>query len=546
MCSSRWPAWSGRPRGLTWENLARAWSAVYFAWHSEEVDEFGYDPKFTRDDPALLRVPLHDVVARRGRRAWTTCPREGPALIVANHSGVLPWDGLMINLAVRHEHPARRPCRMLALDMFALLPFLAPLLAQSGAVRANQENGERLLRKGELVGVFPEGVKGVGKPFKDRYRLARFGRGGFVRLALRTGAPIVPCAVVGAEEIHPKIASMDWLGRPFGLPYLPITPTFPLLGLLGVVPAAHEVVDRLRGSDPDGALRSGGRGRSHPGQPALRAGPLDRPAHGRRPARAPPLGLVRLILTVKEVVMSKTHAVSAALVLAAAATAVLSPNPPASPPSAGLKSYTRAREVLDRALEASGGRRAPGGEGRHAHGQRDGLQPGSEPAADRIRISTRTVEMMSVADFAQGRSVNETVTTPIGGLSTKTRAVLQGDSGFGHNLLTNVVTPSTPAGLGASRTALRRDPLSILVTASRRADTLRYLGEDTVDGEKNDVITFADADGTQITLYVSARTGLLTEIRDARRQRGAGRHGDGDGAVRLSAGRRACRCRSAW
>ena len=163
-------------------------------------------------------------------------PGQGPGLIVANHSGVLPWDGVMVNLAVRHEHPAQRQCRMLALDMFALLPFLAPLLAQSGAVRANQENGERLLRSGELVGVFPEGVKGVGKAFKNRYRLARFGRGGFVRLALRTGAPIVPCAVVGAEEIHPRIASMDWLGKPIGLPYLPITPTFPLLGPLGLVP----------------------------------------------------------------------------------------------------------------------------------------------------------------------------------------------------------------------------------------------------------------------------------------------------------------------
>jgi 1-acyl-sn-glycerol-3-phosphate acyltransferase len=142
----------------------------------------------------------------------------------------------MINLAVRHEHPARRTCRMLALDMFALLPFLAPLLAQSGAVRANPENAERLLGNGDLVGVFPEGVKGVGKPFKDRYKLARFGRGGFVRIALRTGAPIVPCAVVGAEEIHPALAHVNWLGRPLGLPYVPITPTFPLLGPLGFVP----------------------------------------------------------------------------------------------------------------------------------------------------------------------------------------------------------------------------------------------------------------------------------------------------------------------
>ncbi len=103
-------------------------------------------------------------------------------------------------------------------------------------MRANQENGERLLRRGELVGVFPEGVKGVGKPYKNRYQLARFGRGGFMRLALRTGAPIIPCAVVGAEEIHPVLAKADWVGRPLGLPYFPITPTFPLLGPLGVVP----------------------------------------------------------------------------------------------------------------------------------------------------------------------------------------------------------------------------------------------------------------------------------------------------------------------
>jgi 1-acyl-sn-glycerol-3-phosphate acyltransferase len=125
---------------------------------------------------------------------------------------------------------------MLALDMFALMPFLAPLVAQTGGVRANQENGERLLRRGELVGVFPEGVKGIGKPYRQRYKMARFGRGGFVRLALRTGAPIVPCAVVGAEEIHPLVLNMPWLARPLGVPYLPVTPTFPALGPLGFIP----------------------------------------------------------------------------------------------------------------------------------------------------------------------------------------------------------------------------------------------------------------------------------------------------------------------
>ena len=125
---------------------------------------------------------------------------------------------------------------MLMLDMFALLPVLAPALTKHGEIRANADNAERVLGNGELVGVFPEGVKGVGKYFRDRYQLARFGRGGFIRIALRTGAPIIPCAVVGAEEIHPVVARADWIGRPLGLPYFPITPTFPWLGALGLIP----------------------------------------------------------------------------------------------------------------------------------------------------------------------------------------------------------------------------------------------------------------------------------------------------------------------
>jgi len=222
-------------KGLTWENLAALQRAFYFAWHSETTDAFGYDPVFAETLRPFYEF-LYTVWWRVEAAGIENVPGSGPGLIVANHSGVLPYDGMMIKLAVRHEHPARRECRMLALDMFALLPFLAPMLAKQGEIRANPENAERVLRNGELVGVFPEGVKGVGKRFEQRYKLARFGRGGFIRIALRTGAPIVPCAVVGAEEIHPVIAKADWVGRPLGLPYFPITPTFPLLGPLGLVP----------------------------------------------------------------------------------------------------------------------------------------------------------------------------------------------------------------------------------------------------------------------------------------------------------------------
>jgi 1-acyl-sn-glycerol-3-phosphate acyltransferase len=163
-------------------------------------------------------------------------PDTGRALLVANHSGVLPWDGAMLATAVYEEHPSARIVRNLFLHWFSTLPFVAPVLTDLGQVAGSPENAINLLENDELVCVFPEGVKGIGKLFQQRYRLARFGRGGFVQAALRTGAPLVPVTIIGAEEIYPMIANAEPIARMLGTPYFPITPFFPWLGLLGAIP----------------------------------------------------------------------------------------------------------------------------------------------------------------------------------------------------------------------------------------------------------------------------------------------------------------------
>ncbi len=211
------------------------WNLFRHRARTLDLDDFGFD-----EAAAQTWWPLFEFLYRVWWRVTSTgfenVSGTGRALLVANHSGVLPWDGAMVKTGLRLEHPARREARMLILDMFTTLPFLQPWLRHMGEVRACPENAERLLARDELVGVFPEGIKGVGKLFRDRYRLARFGRGGFVRLALRTGAPIIPVSVVGAEEIYPNLVRLDFIGRPVGLPYFPITPFFPALGVLGTVP----------------------------------------------------------------------------------------------------------------------------------------------------------------------------------------------------------------------------------------------------------------------------------------------------------------------
>ncbi|CAN5187487.1 lysophospholipid acyltransferase family protein [soil metagenome] len=200
------------------------------------VDDFGFDPDLTEHVLLPPLRPLYDKWFRVETRGLDNVPDVGGALVVANHSGTVPMDAVMTALALLDHHPAHRHLRMLGADLVFRLPVVAPLARKAGNTLACSPDAERLLAAGELVGVWPEGFKGIGKPFSERYKLQRFGRGGFVSAALRTGAPIIPCSIVGAEETYPMIGNARTLARLLGLPYLPITPTFPLLGPLGVVP----------------------------------------------------------------------------------------------------------------------------------------------------------------------------------------------------------------------------------------------------------------------------------------------------------------------
>lgn len=201
-----------------------------------EIDDFGFDPELTDAVFFAALRPLYEKYFRVETRGLENVPDEGGALIVANHSGTIALDALMTAVALRDHHPAQRFLRMLGAGLVFRMPVISPLARKSGTTLANSSDAERLLASGELVGVWPEGFKGIGKPFSDRYKLQRFGRGGFVAAALRTGVPIIPVSIVGAEETYPMIGNMKTLARLLGLPYLPVTPTFPLLGPLGLVP----------------------------------------------------------------------------------------------------------------------------------------------------------------------------------------------------------------------------------------------------------------------------------------------------------------------
>jgi 1-acyl-sn-glycerol-3-phosphate acyltransferase len=201
---------------------------------SDEVDPFGLDERYLKASRPLLDF-LFDRWWRIETAGIDAVPDVPRVIFVANRSGILPYDALMLAHAVERQHRSHRRPRFLIADFLMGKPFVRAPIERLGGTRACTENAERLLDSDQWIISFPEGQRGALKPFDDRYRLQRFGRGGFVSLALRRRAVVVPVAIVGGEEVHPILArprlAERWLGTSF-----PVTPTFPLLGPMGLIP----------------------------------------------------------------------------------------------------------------------------------------------------------------------------------------------------------------------------------------------------------------------------------------------------------------------
>lgn len=199
---------------------------------AEARADFGFDPELRRLVLPFFRF-LHERYWRVEVTGARNVPPDGPVVLVSNHSGAVPFDGAMICTTV--ETHCNRPLRFLYDRFVEMLGPVAAFYRKVGGVVAERDAALELLRAGEMVLLFPEGVPGVAKPFADRYRLRPFSAG-FARLALSLDVPVVPVAVVGAEEIYPMVGRVEGIGRALGMPYLPVTPFFPLLGPLGALP----------------------------------------------------------------------------------------------------------------------------------------------------------------------------------------------------------------------------------------------------------------------------------------------------------------------
>jgi 1-acyl-sn-glycerol-3-phosphate acyltransferase len=198
----------------------------------QDVDEWGRSERAR----SLLRRVYGPVYRNWFRVEWESLekiPRQGGALLVANHAGAIPVDAMVIMHGVEEE--LGRPVYGLADYLFRSLPVIGTAWSRSGGVAAHPDNAYRLLRdQQQLVLVFPEGTKGTGKHYSERYRLRRFGRGGFVEIAMRAGVPVLPITVIGSEEVMPILAKSEGLARLLGVPYAPLTANMLLLGPLGI------------------------------------------------------------------------------------------------------------------------------------------------------------------------------------------------------------------------------------------------------------------------------------------------------------------------
>jgi len=246
----RFPGHDGEPAraAVDWDalyaSLRRRFGTFGMSERSGEVDEFGMDEVVLSRARPVLDF-LYDQYWRVSLAGVEHLPATAPCLLVANHSGLLPYDGLMLAHGIERSHPSGERPRFFVADWLITLPFVQSYLARLGGVRACRENAQRLIESKRFVIAFPEGVKGAAKVFRERYRLKRLGRGGVLRLAIETGVPLLPVGIVGAEEAHPILFKWTTPARAVGLPFLPVTPTFPLLGPLGFLPLPTKWVIRI-------------------------------------------------------------------------------------------------------------------------------------------------------------------------------------------------------------------------------------------------------------------------------------------------------------
>jgi 1-acyl-sn-glycerol-3-phosphate acyltransferase len=243
------------------ERLAAAAELVRLVEPPERLDRFGMDPRFAERAGPLIDF-LYGTWWRTEARGIARVPARGPAIVVANRGGAVPWDALVLRHALRRDHPAQRDLRPLLDDAACALPIFGAAAIRLGAARATPENADRILDEGGLVGVFPEGSAGP-RPWADRYRIQRFGRGGFTKIALHHRAPVVPCAIVGSEEAAPPISRGGWLAERL------FPPAAGLAALLRLAPAALAPLPSkwsLRFGEP---IDTAGQGPAAAGDPAV-------------------------------------------------------------------------------------------------------------------------------------------------------------------------------------------------------------------------------------------------------------------------------------